>query len=162
MDLYIERAKAQDADEIYALYRSLIDMPYGTWSEDYPSRELVEEDLARSEVFVMRDGQGRIVSAIVVEESDEFEPMAHWYEDVRHWGQLGRLGVAKDMQGRGIARQMIAYAMEQLRREGRDAVRFLVGAHNTPALRSYAKLGYEVCGEADAWGSHWLCYEKRL
>lgn len=160
--LYIERARAQDADEIYALYRSLIDMPYGTWNEEYPSRELVEEDLAQSEVFVMRDGQGRIVAAMVNEESDEFDALAPWYTDVGHWAQFGRLGVAKDMQGHGIARRMLAHAMECVKEEGCDAVRFLVGAHNTPAQCSYSKLGFEICGEADAWDEHWLCYEKRL
>lgn len=159
----IGRAAPQDADAIYALYRSLIDAPYGTWNEEYPSRELVEEDLAHSQVFVMRDGGGRIVAVIVNEaDTEEFEPLAPWYPDVTRWAQFGRLGVASDVQGRGIARQMLAYAMEQTRAQGCQAVRFLVGAHNTPAQRSYAKLGFEVCGEADAWEGHWLCYEKRL
>lgn len=157
----IERAHADDAEEIFALYHSLVDMPYGTWNEEYPSRELVDEDLKESEVFVMRCG-GRIVSAIVNENTHEFDDMAPWYPDVSHWAQFGRLGVAKDMQGRGIARRMLAYAMEQAKGEGCDAVRFLVGAGNLPAQRSYARLGFEVCGEADAWGEHWLCYEKRL
>lgn len=157
----IERATAADADEIFALYHSLIDMPYGTWNEEYPNRELVGEDLKESEVFVMRCG-GKIVSAIVIENSNEFEELAKWYPDVKHWAQFGRLGVAKGMQGRGIARKMLAHAMDEARAEGCDAVRFLVGAHNLPAQRSYAKLGFEVCGEVDAWDNHWLCYEKRL
>ena len=66
----IERASACDAEEIFNLYRSLIDEPYGTWSEEYPDRELVDEDLAEQTVFVMRDAQRRIVSAIVMEQSD--------------------------------------------------------------------------------------------
>ena len=43
-ELHIERASLEDADAIFALYRSLIGMPFGTWSEEYPSRELVLED----------------------------------------------------------------------------------------------------------------------
>ena len=113
--LTIGRADARDAEEIYALYHSLVDAPYGTWNEEYPSRAQVEEDLAHSQVFVMRDSEGRIVSAIVHEESDEFTDLAPWYPDVTHWAQFGRLGVAKDMQGRGLARQMLAYAMEQVK-----------------------------------------------
>ncbi|MDO5377164.1 MAG: GNAT family N-acetyltransferase [Clostridia bacterium] len=160
-DEIIERATAADAQEIYALYHSLVDMPYGTWNEEYPSRDLVDEDLKEAEVFVMRCG-GRIVSAIVNENTHEFDELAAWYPDVARWAQFGRLGVAKDMQGRGIARKMLAHAMEKAREEGCDAVRFLVGAQNLPAQRSYAKLGFEICGEADAWGERWLCYEKRL
>lgn len=157
----IRRGVPGDAGTVYALYRSLIGVPYGTWSEEYPDRELVEEDLRTQEVFVMEGGD-RIIAAIVREESDEFDGMAPWYPDVRRWAQLSRLGVAKDCQGQGIARQMLACAMEQAKAEGYDAVRFLVGAQNLPAQRAYAGFQFDVCGEADAWGDHWLCYQKRL
>ena len=161
-EMHIERASHADANEIFALYHSLIDEPYGTWSEEYPCRELVEEDLAEQTVFVMRDAQDRIVSAIVMEQSDEFDGMAPWYPDVRRWIQFGRLGVARRAQGRGVARAMLAFAMEQAAQAGYEAVRFLVGAKNLPAQRSYAHLGFEVCGETFQWDEHWLCYEKRL
>ena len=157
----IERGRAQDAEAIYALYHSLIDMPYGTWNEEYPDFELVQEDLARSEVFVMRD-EGRLIAAIVNEDSDEFDGMAPWFGDVRRWAQLGRLGVDKAYQGRGIGRAMMRYALERAKEEGCDAVRLLVGVHNLPAQRAYATLGFDVCGEAEAWGNRWLCYQKRL
>ena len=81
---------------------------------------------------------------------------------MKKWGQIGRLGVAKDMQGHGIARTMINYAIGQLKSEGCDAVRFLAAACNTPAIRSYAKLGFDICDEIEAWGERWYCYEKRL
>ncbi len=161
-ELIIERAQKKDADEIFALYHSLLNDPFGTWNEEYPSRELVEEDLENSQVFIMRDQNKRIVSAIVNEDTDEFVNMAEWYPDVVRWAQFGRLGVAQDMQGKGIARRMLAYAMAETKAQGCEAVRFLVSAGNLPAQRSYAKLNFEVCGEADAWGGHWLCYEKRL
>ena len=66
------------------------------------------------------------------------------------------------MQGRGVARRMLSEAMAHARAEGYEAVRFLVGAHNVPALRSYATLGFEVCGHTRMWDEDWLCYEKRL
>ena len=157
----IERGRAQDAEDIYALYHSLIDMPYGTWNEDYPDFELVQEDLARSEVFVMRDDE-RLIAAIVNEDSDEFDGMAPWFDDVKKWAQLGRLGVAREYQGRGIGRTMMRYALDRAKEEGCDAVRLLVGVHNLPAQRAYATLGFDVCGEAEAWGNRWLCYQKRL
>lgn len=157
----IERGRAQDAEDIYALYHSLIDMPYGTWNEDYPDFELVQEDLARSEVFVMRD-RGRLIAAIVNEDSDEFDGMAPWYDDVSRWAQLGRLGVDRAYQGRGIGRTMMRYALERAKEEGCDAARLLVGVHNLPAQRAYSTLGFDVCGEAEAWGNRWLCYQKRL
>ena len=158
----IELATPQDAAAVFTLYRSLIDSPYGTWDEDYPSWEIVCEDLAQNDVLVLRLPDGGIGAAIVVEKTEEFEADVAWYPDVTRWCALGRLGVARDMQGRGVARRMLTRAMELAKAEGYEAVRFLVGAHNEPALRSYAVLGFEVCGEAHLWDEDWLCYEKRL
>ena len=157
--LTISRAEKADCDEIYTLYHSLIDDPYGTWNDEYPSKECVENDLAENIVYVMRDATGRIVSSIVDEQDiHEFDNLAPWYEDVTRWAQLGRLGVAHDAQGHGIARKMLAHAMDQAKERGCQAVRFLVATCNIPAQRSYAKLNYE-CSE---WEGDWLCYEKRL
>ena len=109
----------------------------------------------------MRDDE-RLIAAIVNEDSDEFDGMAPWFDDVKKWAQLGRLGVAREYQGRGIGRTMMRYALERAKEEGCDAVRLLVGVHNLPAQRAYATLGFDVCGEAEAWGNRWLCYQKRL
>ncbi|MCI6290212.1 MAG: GNAT family N-acetyltransferase, partial [Clostridiales bacterium] len=124
----IELASPQDADAIWALYRSLLGSPYGTWDEDYPTREIVEEDLANNDVLLLRLPEGGIGAAIVVEKSEEFEADVPWYPDVTRWCALGRLGVAHGLQGRGIARRMLTEAMARAKAEGYEAVRFLVGA----------------------------------
>ena len=102
--LTIGLAEKKDGEEIYALYHSLLDDPYGTWNEEYPSLECVQNDLEENIVYAMRDATGRIVSAIVDEQDiHEFDGLAPWYADVTRWAQLGRLGVAHDAQGHGIA-----------------------------------------------------------
>ena len=141
--LTIGLAEKEDGEEIYALYHSLLDDPYGTWNEEYPSLECVQNDLAENIVYVMRDATGRIVSAIVDEQDiHEFDNLAPWYADVTRWAQLGRLGVAHDAQGHGIARRMLAHAMEQAKERGCEAVRFLVATlqHSGAALVCQAEL----------------------
>ena len=94
--LTIGLAEKKDGEEIYALYHSLLDDPYGTWNEEYPSLECVQNDLEENIVYAMRDATGRIVSAIVDEQDiHEFDGLAPWYADVTRWAQLGRLGVAQ-------------------------------------------------------------------
>lgn len=160
----IERAAAGDAQEIYALYHSLIDMPHSTWDEDYPTLDMVEYDLAHHCVLIMRGAEGRIVSAIVVVEGEdeEFEGVDGWYEDVERWAALSRLGVAKQMQGRGIAKRMLTAAMALAREQGVQAVRFLVSKDNPAPQRAYAKLNFDICGETQMYDWDWLCYQKRL
>ena len=74
----IELATPKDADAIWALYRSLLCEPYSTWDEDYPSREIVDEDLLHNDVLVLRLPEGGIGAAIVGEKDEEFEADAHW------------------------------------------------------------------------------------
>ena len=163
-NLRIERAGIEDAEEIFALYRSLIHMPYSTWSEDYPTKEMVHDDLAHHDILVMRDDAKRIISAISIWHEFEFADAAPWYPDVAKWAMLSRLGVAADMQGKGIAKCMLLASMEAAKRDGCEAVQFLVAKSNPIAQRAYASLGFDICGEAELWesGEVWLCYQKKL
>ena len=164
-DLRIERAMPGDADEVYALYHSLLEAPYSTWSEDYPTRDDVTEDVSHGWTLVMRTDAGRISAAIALvpgEQEPEFEEFAPWYPDVKRWACPARLGVALDQQGKGLARRMLSAAMDYARAEGYDGVRFLVAKSNPVAQRSYAKLQFDVCGECEMWGENWLCYQRKL
>ena len=160
-----EHASESDADEIFALYHALIDAPCSTWSEEYPTRNDVERDVAHGWTIVMRDNADRIMAAIALlpgEEEAEFEGIAPWYPDVSRWAVPSRLGVSMDMQGKGIARRILATAMETAKNRGCDGVRFLVAKSNPIAQRAYSKLGFDICGEHEMWGHAWRCYQKRL
>lgn len=164
-NLRIERAKPEDRDAVYALYHSLINAPFSTWSEEYPTREDVEEDVSHGWTLIMRKDDRRIAAAIALlpgEQEPEFETIAPWYPDVKRWACPARLGVSLDVQGKGLARRMLSAAMDEARRDGCGGVRFLVAKGNPIAQRSYAKLGFDVCGECEMWGESWLCYQKRL
>ena len=161
----IERAKPEDAEVVFALYHALIDAPCSTWSEDYPSKELVDHDVGNGKTLVMREPSGRIVAAIAVlspDDEPEYEEMAPWDPTVTRWAIPARLGVDKVYQGKGLARRMLSAAMDTARAEGCDGVRFLVAERNPIAQRSYAKLGFDICGTCERWGERWLCYQKRL
>lgn len=164
MDMRIMRASAQDAEEIYALYHSLIDMPYSTWDEDYPTREIVQEDVTRHAVLVMRSAENEIIAAIAIRYETEFADAAPWYADVTCWATLARLGVHRAWQGKGVAGRMMTAAMDLARADGREAVQFLVAKSNPIAQRAYASFGFEICGEAELFypGAIWLCYQRRL
>lgn len=164
-NMYIEPASSGDAQAVYDLYHSLIDTPYSTWSDDYPSKELVYDDVLHGRTIVMRNESGRIVAAIALlhgEEEPEFDGIASWYADVNKWAIPSRLGVAADMQGRGIAKRMLTAAMDFARADGCGGVRFLVAKSNPIPQRAYASMEFDVCGESELWGGHWLCYQKRL
>lgn len=161
----IERASFSDVDEVYELYHSLIDTPYSTWSEEYPSKELVFDDVEHGKTIVMRDESGRIIAAIALLDRDdepELDDVAPWYPESEKWAIPSRLGVACDYQGKGIAKRMLHAAMDYAKADGCDSVRFLVAKSNPIPQRAYAPLGFDICGECAMWGGEWLCYQKRL
>ena len=163
--LRIEYAKTEDAEEIYALYHSLLDAPYSTWSENYPTIDDVRDDVTHGWTIVMRNAADRIVAAIALlpgEQETEYEDKASWYPDVKRWACPARLGVALDYQGKGLAKRMLSAAMDFARADGCDGVRFLVAKSNPIAQRAYAPLGFDICGECEMWDEQWLCYQKRL
>ena len=160
--MHISCAKKEDAQEIYQLYHSLIDMPYSTWDEEYPTMEIVMEDVEKHTTLVLKDDAGKIISAIAVWMEFEFADAAAWYADVTRWAMLCRLGVDKAHQGKGIAKGMLRAAMDYAREQGCQAVQFLVAKSNPIAQRAYAALDFDVCGEAEMWEEQWLCYQKRL
>ena len=76
--------------------------------------------------------------------------------------ELSRLGVRTDMQNQGIARQLLQHGMEELKKQGKRSVHFLVCKTNKKALRSYEKLHFDVVGESGLFDEDWWCYEKEL
>ena len=61
-------------------------------------------------------------------------------------GYFGMLSVAPDIQGRGLARQIIAEVEDRLRREGCDALDIYVVNLRTELPPFYRKLGYVETG----------------
>ena len=76
--------------------------------------------------------------------------------------KLQILGVAEKYQNRGIARELLAGAMEELRRRGCKSAHMLVAKDNVKALRSYEKLVFEKVGEYVLQGHDYWCFEKKL
>ena len=76
--------------------------------------------------------------------------------------EFARIAVLPEYQNRGLARQMVRYAMEVLKKRGFRSIHFLVNRHNTKAIRSYAVFGFNVVGECHMFEQDFLCYEKDL
>jgi ribosomal protein S18 acetylase RimI-like enzyme len=61
------------------------------------------------------------------------------------------VGVVEAARGRGIARALMLYAREVLKREGNDALRLFVHPANAPARGLYASLGFAESAMELTW-----------
>lgn len=157
-----EFATAADADEMLALYRSALSDEMCTWDEYYPCRETIEFDLKRKALLIWRDEDGRIISAISIDDDEEVKSLTCWNPKLEPAGELSRVIVRNDLRNRGIAPQMMRYAFEELKKRGFAGVHILVYEKNLKALRAYASLGYKEVGNCRLFDRDFLCFERKL
>ena len=152
-----------EAEEVLSLYRSLVGTPFCAWTADYPARSDVEFDLSRNALFCLRDEEtGEIAGVISIDQDPKVESLTCWTPELQPGRELSRLGVREAYQNQGIARRLMAGAMEELRRQGFKSVHILVAKENKKALASYKIFEYETVGACFLHEHDYWCYEKAL
>lgn len=159
--MVIQKATADQADEILQLYHSFDGGPAG-WDEDYPNREFVCNDLSRGDLFVGLDERGAVAAAVSIDHEEEVDELPCWPQDPQPFGFLSRLCVRADLQGHGYAGQMLRYAFDELQSRGMKAVRMLVHRNNTGALAMYLHMGFTVVGEGELFDSYFTFIQREL
>ena len=157
-----EKAKDTDKLEILQLYRSLVGTQYCAWTLDYPNEKDIEGDMSRDALFCLRNNDEKIIGVISIDKDETVEKLSCWSKELQPSAELSRLGVKTEYQNRGIAKKLLQYGMEELRNQGKRSVHFLVCKTNEKAIRSYAKLHFDIVGECELFGESWWCYEKKL
>lgn len=160
--MYFEKATAADKENILALYRSLVGTESCAWTQDYPNEGHIEGDLSRDALFCLRDEDGSIIGVISIDHDEEVDRLPCWSEELKPAAELARLGVSLENQNKGIARLLLQYGMDELKRQGKKSVHFLVCKTNKKAIRSYDRLNFDIVGECELFGEEWWCYEKKL
>ncbi len=61
-------------------------------------------------------------------------------------GEISNVAVDEKYRGKGIAYEMLQFAMNEMRKEGVEAFTLEVRASNTPAIKLYEKLGFSNAG----------------
>ena len=158
----IEMASAADRDEVMALYQLQKGREFCPWTEAYPAPENFEDDIAHDALFVLRTSAGRIVGTVSIERDPDVDILPCWTPALQPAGEIARLSVHPDYQGRGLARRLVAFIMEELARRGYRSIHLIVNSRNEKALRSYAAFSFDTVGECDMYNQHFLCFEKAL
>lgn len=152
----------EDLDEAFGLYQEAIGEPGCVWDENYPQKVLIKEDIEEHCLFGIRDENGKIMGVIARDRDEDIDGLSCWNKEWMPGAELARLVVAKEYQNRGLARLLITKMQKVLKAQGFKSVHYLVAEVNYRARKSYEKLSFELKGETDLWGHHYLCYEKEL
>ncbi|MDQ0194537.1 GNAT family N-acetyltransferase [Paenibacillus wynnii] len=119
------------------------------WDESYPNREVIKEDLEHGTLYVC-EVEGAIAGIIVLDENQAEEYSAiHWVQNQGPHLSMHRLAVHPEVQGKGIARRLIAFAEDHALRSGYTSIRLDTYAKNASALKLYNSLEYDLRGEVN-------------
>ena len=115
------------------------------WKKDiYPSRQFVQESIKQGELSIAII-DNKIVGATVMNHD-----CADGYNNV-HWKikankndviVIHALGISPKHQGQGIAKKMVAYAIDTCKEKNIKAIRLDVLATNKPAQKLYTSMGF--------------------
>ena len=154
-------ASPNDKSEILALYKTMLHGP-ADWNEYYPNEETIDFDLSRDALFVIKNENNEIISAISIDKDDEVDALPCWDKSLEPSGEFSRICVRKDMQNQGIARKMIEFVFDVFRKEGKKGVHILVRTGHEAALALYGKIGFKKVGECNMFGKDFICMEVKL
>ena len=158
---YIRSAVKEDTQKLLELYRSMIGGAAG-WNEYYPGIETIESDLSRNALLVMENEKGELLSSISIDDDESVDSLKCWDETLLPGAELARLCIRKEYQNKKIARMMMAYAINVLRKQRKRSVHILVRKGHEVAMRSYTHLGYEKVGECSLYDMQFVCMERAL
>ena len=158
---YIRSAVKEDTQKLLELYHSMIGGAAG-WNEYYPGIETIESDLSRNALLVMENEKGELLASISIDDDESVDSLKCWDETLLPGAELARLCIRKEYQNKKIARMMMAYAINVLRKHGKRSVHILVRKGHEVAMRSYTHLGYEKVGECSLYDMQFVCMERAL
>lgn len=160
--LHLIRFQKEDLDELMEIYISARKRKFCPWTEEYPTREIIEMDIEKGNLYGFRNETGKIIASIAKDCDEQVDGLAFWGKELQPAAEVARVVVAPGYEGRGIARMLIRGMMAELRKRGYKGIHYMVAEHNIPAVRSYAALGFSKAGETDMYGEHYLCFEKMI
>lgn len=152
-------AQEADAPAVYALYRSLIGTPGCTWSDEYPTEELVLRDIRIQSLYVLKDTQGRLVAAAFAGPDDELKDLS-W--DPQNPCELARVAVDLSLQNQGIGSYLLKQVIAAVKARGFDGIRMLVAISNHHALALYDKNGFQRLDEVQMYGHKFYRYQMKF
>lgn len=140
----LELAYPQEATEILQLYHAAAEAGQKTgrseWDEFYPTMQNILADLEQSSLYVLREN-GRIVAAISLVSPEDLDGRGISWTKARS-REACRFCLMPEMQGKGLAADIFLSALDLLRAQGVEAVRYLCAKGNPAAYRLYTRLGH--------------------
>lgn len=165
----IRKARLNDLNEIKKLTEAcaegLQQQNIFQWNEDYPSREKLENDIKREELFVYEHINRIIAIIVLTPKMDDVYRNISWLTETGNNLYVHRLATHPDFWGRGYARKMMDFAEDFAKTGNFISIRLDTFSQNKRNQKFYEARGYRRLG--DVYFPHkndqpFHCYELVL
>ena len=152
--LEIRPANENEYPAVRKFYHSLIDemenAQFGPgWKKDiYPAPEFLLESIRKGELYIGTIDKTIVSCMVLNHESNEGYKKIKWSVDAEDAEVfiIHALGVTPRFGKRGIAKDMVRKAFDVARRHDIHVLRLDVLQGNTPAVKTYRKMGFQHMG----------------
>lgn len=142
----VRHAKIADLDTIMSIYESARRFMRSRgnasqWGDNYPSEELLRDDIAKRHLFVgtNKDGMIIFVFAFIIGEDPTYQVIdGAWLND-KPYGTIHRLASAGIVKG--VFRQCLDYCFSLI-----DNIRIDTHQNNTPMRNAISRANFAPCG----------------
>lgn len=165
--LSVTQANEADLPAVMDLVRSCIDhmrsQGIEQWDDIYPSRDRLSSDVAAGSLYVAGLPEREVVAVFALDGRQDAEyAMVPWTLIDDRIGVVHRLMVDPRFQGRGFARELMAFAERLAAELGYAVIRLDAFSMNPAALRLYRGLGYHEAGDVLLRKGVFRGFEKRV
>lgn len=164
----IKQARDKDLIEIlYLLKVCIADMNrkgFKHWNSAYPDAESIKSDLAEGSVYVLKDkGVCKGMMTLKDTEPEEYRQIK-WPGDSSRPLYLHRIAIHPKWQGLGLAKDLIHFADDFVRKNGYNCIRLDVFSPSEHAIQLFEKQHFDEIGSFHTSYQQipYVCYEKLL
>ncbi len=164
------KAKVKDIPQIMEIIKDaqnyLRENGIDQWQNNYPNPEVLKNDIANGNSYLIKDNSKIIATAAIIFGEDKtynYIEDGEWITEKGKYGVIHRAAVAEKYKGQGIA-SIFFKETEKMAAE-KDAISIRIDTHqkNNSMQRLIEKEGFKYCGIIyTADGSKRLAYEKLI
>ena len=160
------KANKNQIEEVYSVFSAAIEnmekQGIHQWDEIYPDKAILEEDIAKNQMYIGKIDNEIAVCFVLSEECDEEYKNGKWQYDDAKFNVIHRLCVNPKFQNKGIATQTMIYIEKTSKAQGYEVIRLDCFTKNPYSQKLYEKAGYSVAGYADWRKGRFELREKKL
>ena len=163
----LEPARPEELEVCYAIIDSgrefQKEQGFVQWTEDYPSREIILDDIRQGKGYVLKT-DGRTAGYLCIDFDGEpaYQEIKGAWRSEESYATAHRMAFAREFRGKGLADATFRLVGELCLEKGVRYMRADTDYPNERMQHVLKKNGFELCGEIFYQGGGRLAYDKML